>query len=316
MRTPLMLALLLFCTPALAAPPAKPPPSPFELTLEVVPAQPRPGEPIFWLGKLRNASARTLFVPTRTTEWLQFFAVHQKPDTGVAYGHGYGFAGEQPALQWQALPPGAVLEKGGALGDDVAECRRGCPVGDVHMTLEMAVPPKLGDEAPDADHLVPRGLRTDAGVSIRVPTFPLLERTAADAVGLSVLGARAVQGGLRVRLRLENRSGAPLWLPRPAHWLPTCAVTEEAPGAFGVPGSRFGEDVRPLTLGQAVLVQPGRALTGEVACEGWQLPRRGTVAVTLGAREWGEVRRAVRWPFVWSGTAQSAVFLVGKAPVQ
>ena len=186
MRTCLALALLLVSASAAAAPPAKPlaAPSPFELTLEVVPAQPRPGQPVYWLGKLRNASTRTLYVPTRTPEWLSFSAVHIKPDQGGAYGHGNVFARQQPPLAWRPLAPGAVLEKGGALGDDVPECRHGCPVGDVRMTLEMAISPNLGDEAPDPDHIVPRGLRAQAGLTIRVPTYPLLERASTDAVAL------------------------------------------------------------------------------------------------------------------------------------
>lgn len=313
MHTRLIPTLLLLSASAAAAPAAKPlpAPSPFELTLEVVPAQPRPGQPVYWLAKLRNASTRTLFVPTRTAEWLSFYAVHFKPEQGRAAGHGNLFAAQQPPLVWRPLAPGAVLEKGGVLADDVPECRHGCPLGDVQMTVEMAIPPNLGDEAPDADHIVPRGLGAQAGFSIRAPTYPLLERASADAVALTVLGVRAGQGGLRVRLRLENRTDAPLWLPRPAQWRVTCAVTETAPGAWGVPGSRFGEDVRPLELRRALLVQPGRALTGEVACAGWQMPRRGTVAVTLAAPEWAEVRRAVRVPFVWSGMAQSPPFAVG-----
>jgi len=316
MRTRLILTLLLLSTSAAAAPPAKPlpAPSPFELTLEVVPEHPRPGERIYWLGKLRNVSARTLYVPTRTAEWLSFYAIHTKPESGGAYGHGYGFAGQQPPLAWQPLAPGAVLEQGGALADDIAECRHGCPVGDVQMTLEMAIAPNLGDEAPDADHIVPRGLRVQAGVTIQAPTFSLLERASADAVALSVLGARTARDGLRVRLRLENRTAAPLWLPRPAQWLVTCAVTETAPGARGVPGTRFGAEARPLAVNRAALVAPGRALTGEVACEGWQLPRRGTVAVTLAAPEWAEARRPVRVPFVWSGVVASAAWEVGQAP--
>jgi hypothetical protein len=54
------MALLLLSTPAAAAPPAKPviAPSPLELTLVFVPEQQRPGERVFWLGKLRNASKR------------------------------------------------------------------------------------------------------------------------------------------------------------------------------------------------------------------------------------------------------------------
>lgn len=332
MRTPLLLALLLLAllvvstsataapppepvaaTPA-AAPPAKPvtAPLPLELTLVFVPAQPRPGERVFWLGKLRNVSKRKLYVPTRTSEWLQFYAVHIKPETSAISGRGQRFAQKGPPLEWQALAPGAVLEKGGALGDEVPLCRDGCPAGDVQMSLEMAVPPTLSDEAPDADHIVPRGLRAQAGVSIRVPSFPLLERTATDAVALSVLGVREVQGGLRVRLRLENRTEAPLWLPRPTQWRATCAVTETVPGVLGAPGSSFGEEVRPTTLEQAELVRPRQAVTGEVACAGWQMPQRGTVAVTLAALEWAEVRRPMSVPFVWSGLVESRVFEVGK----
>lgn len=314
MRTRLALALLLVSTSAAAAAPPKPvpAPSPFELTLEVVPAQPRPGQSVYWLGKLRNASARTLYVPTRTAEWLSFYAVHFKPAEGRNAGHGNLFATQQPPLAWRPLAPGAVLEKGGALGDDLPECRHGCPVGDVQMTLEMAIPPNLGDEAPDADHIVPRGLGARAGISIRVPTYPLLERASPDAVALSVLGVRAGQGGLRVRLRLENRTDAPLWLPRPALWRATCVVTETAPGGWGVPGTRFGQDVAPLSLKQALLVQPGRALTGEVLCEGWGMPRRGTVAVTLAAPQWAEARRPMRVPFVWTGMVESSGFSVGR----
>ena len=313
MRTRLIVALLLISTPAVAAPPAKPlpAPAPIELTLEVVPEQPRPGQAIYWLGKLRNASSRTLYVPTRTAEWLHFYAVHRKPQAGGASGHGYVFGPQQLPLAWRPLAPGAVLEVGGALGDEVAECRHGCSVGDVSMTLELAIPPNLGDEAEDADHIVPRGLRVEAGVSIRAPTYPMLERTAADAVALSVLGVRAVEGGVRVRLRLKNRTGAPLWLPRPAQWTATCALTETEPGGWGVPGSRRGAEERPLSLKQAALVQPGRAVVGEVACAGWSMPRRGTVAVTLAAPEWAEARRAVRVPWVWSGVVESGVSEVG-----
>lgn len=330
-NTRLLLALLLLSTPAAAAPPPEPvaagsaaapaaaPPakpvtasSPLELTLAFVPEQPRPGERVFWLGKLRNASKRKVYVPTRTSEWLHFFAVHIPPEGTGGSGRGYAFGQNEPPLEWQALAPGAVLEMGGALADEVSSCRRGCPAGDVQMTLEMAVPPKLSGESPDADHIVPRGLRAEAGVSIRVPTFPLLERTAADAVALTVLGVRAVRDGLRARLRLENRTDAPLWLPQPALWRATCAVTETLPGAWGAPGSHFGEEVRLATLAQAVLVRPGQAVTGEVACAGWQMPRRGTVAVTLAALEWADVRRAVSVPFVWSGFVESRAFEVGK----
>lgn len=315
MHTRLALALLLVSTSAAAAEPAKPSPatSPFELTLEVVPAHPRPGERVYWLAKLRNASTRILYVPTRTRDWLSLSAVHIKPKREGIYGRGHGFSVQPQPLAWLPLAPGAVIEKGGALGDDVPECRQGCPVGEVRMTLQMAIPPDLGDEAPDADHIVPRGPHTETGFAIRVPTYPLLERASADAVTLSVLGARAVPDGLRVRLRLENRTDAPLWLPRPAQWLATCAVTESASGAWGVPGSRMGAEVRPLTLERGALVGPGRALSGEVACAGWQMPRRGTIAVTLVAPEWAEQQRAVRVPFVWTGMVQSAVFEVGQA---
>lgn len=316
MRTRLILALLLATAPAGAAPPDKPVPAsaPLELTLEVVPEQPRPGQAIFWLGKLRNVSRRTLYLPARTAEWLHFYAEHRKPLTGGASGHGYMFGPQQMPLEWWPLAPDAVLEVAGALGDDVAECRHGCPIGDVSMTLEMAVPPKLGDDVLDADHIVPRGLRAGAGVSIREATYPLLERSAADAVALSVLGARAAKGGVRVRLRLENRTGAPLWLPRPSRWMATCVLTETAPGGWGVPGSHMGQDVLPLSFKQAVLVQPGRAVVGEVVCEGWSMPRRGTVAVTLAAPEWADARRPVRVPWVWSGVAESGAVSVGVGP--
>lgn len=181
------------------------------------------------------------------------------------------------------------------------------------MTLQMAIPPHLGDEAPDADHIVPRGLHAEAGVAIRVTTYPLLGRASADAVKLTVLGARAAPDGLRVRLRLENRTNAPLWLPRAAQWLATCAVTEAAPVAWGVPGSHMGAEVRPLALERGALVGPVHVLAGEVACVGWQMPRHGTVAVTLFAPEWAEQRRAIPVPFVWTGMVESAVFEVGNA---
>jgi len=90
------------------------------------------------------------------------------------------------------------------------------------------------------------------------------------------------------------------------------APPAKPPAARGVPGTRFGEEVRPVTLGQAVLVRPGRAVTGEVACAGWGMPRRGTVAVSVAAPAWAEVRRAVRVPLVWSGVVGSGVIEVGK----
>jgi hypothetical protein len=233
----ILLAALL-CAPALAAA-AEPPSPPLELTLQVLPETPRPGQRVYWLGRLRNASQRTVHVPTQTSEWLCLDAYHAPPDTAHGHGHGHAFAATQPPLAWRALAPGEAIEVGGDVGDVEPACRRGCPAGNLQLQFELAVPLGLPADTPSPDHVLPRNLRTAEGIRIGPAEHGLLERTAPGAVAARILRARQGKDGLRLRVELVNRTDVPLRLPPFRHIEAACEVA--APGqAVAVAGIGSG----------------------------------------------------------------------------
>jgi hypothetical protein len=289
-------------------------PSPLQITLELAPATPRPGDRVFWLGRLQNTTRQTLFVPKQIRSWLTFGAHHQGPSTstGMSGGVSRAMLRDPPPIEWIALAPGASLEEGGDVGAVEPRCSRGCPEGTLFAWFQLApnLPPAIEGDA--NDRVVPGPMRASARAAVEKPRATTLEVRDPAALRITALGARTSGGTTIVRARFQNVSSMPLWVPKPERLVVNGCSFTTPDGVAGSQGTSYLHDEDSADGARHVLVRPGRALEGVLTCRGLAVQRGGSVTVSFATPWEHESLPMLDPPFLWAGGGVLGPVIVGR----
>lgn len=289
-------------------------PSPLEITIEFAPATPRPGDHVYWLGRVRNTTRQKLFVPKQIRSWLTFGPHLSRPDEvrGMPGGVARAILSEHPPIEWIELAPGTSIDQGGDVGALEPRCSRGCPEGTLYAWFQLApnLPPAITGDA--SDHVVPEAMKANARVAIEPARATVLEVRDQAALRITALGARTSGGKTMIRARFENVSSMPLWVPKPERFVINGCSFTAPDGSGGGQGIGFPREEAPTNGAPFVLVRPGRAFEGEVTCRSLGAPRGGSVTVSFATPMEQEPPPALDPPFRWSGVGELGPVVVGR----
>lgn len=230
--------------------------SPLEVELQITPTNPRPGETIYWVVRLRNKTSNELHLVANIEKELVPWANFLAPST-----HVYSVAGRMrsahPPSQWVALAPWGTLEKSGTVAELVSECRRGCPRGTLNLRTNFTRFPSDGLKAGYV--VVSEAAELDRVIEIREPVFQYI-----TLHGTNTARIRAIPNadGRNIRVQWTNQSPHAIWVARPQRWrLEYRCQTDDsgAQGCEGWPNAMWGNDP-PMTRNDFVLVGAGETI--------------------------------------------------------